>query len=261
MPHVQLIHWNADEAVQLSRLLQAAGYEADSQVPNGPEFVRKLREDLPEAVVIDLSRLPTQGRDFGMMLRHSKSTRYIPLVFVGGDPVKVEKVREQIPDAVYTGWDEIGPALKQAIYHPPSEPVAPKSLFDSYAGRPLAQKLGLKAGMRLGLISAPPDFRQTLGEVPAGVQVDEQAGERCETLLWFVRTRGDLEQGIESLVSRQDFRFLWIAWPKKASGVETDLSQPLVREAGLAAGLVDFKICAIDAVWTGLQFTRRKKPR
>jgi len=256
---VQLVHWNASEIAQRLERLQAAGYEATGQIPNGPDFVRTLRADPPDAVVIDLSRLPSQGRDFGMMLRQAKATRYIPLVFVGGDPLKVEKVKEQIPDAVYTTWDEIHPALEQAIFHPPAAPTAPKTLFDSYIGRPLAQKLGLRPGMRLGLVAPPPDFRKTLGEVPEGVAVEDRAEGECDVLLWFIRTRLDLEQGVGPTSARPDFRFLWIIWPKKASGVETDLTQPLVREAGLAAGLVDFKICSVDATWTGLEFTRRKK--
>ncbi len=256
---VQLIHWNAAESAQRLERLQQAGYLATGNIPDGPNFVRSLREDPPDAVVIDLSRLPSQGRDFGMMLRHSKATRYIPLVFVGGDPAKIEKVKEQIPDAVYTTWDDIRPALEQAIHHPPAEPAAPKSLFDSYIGRPLAQKLGLRPMMRLGLLSAPADFRQLLGDTPEGVTVDDQAGAGCEMLLWFVRTRLDLQQGIASVSARPDFRFLWVIWPKKASGANTDVTQPLVRETGLAAGLVDFKICSVDATWTGLQFSRRKK--
>ena len=256
---IQLIHWNASEIAQRIERLEVAGYEATGQIPNGPDFVRHLREDPPDAVVIDLTRLPSQGRDFGLMLRHAKATRYIPLVFVGGDPLKVAKFQEQIPDAVYTTWEEIGPALERAIFHPPAEPVAPKSLFDSYAGRPLAHKLGLRPGMRIGLLAAPPDFRTTLGETPTGVTLDDRVGDGCEMLLWFVRTRLDLERGIEQMSARSDLRLVWIIWPKKASGVETDLAQPVVREVGLAAGWVDFKICAVDATWTGLEFTRRKK--
>jgi hypothetical protein len=77
-------------------------------------------------------------------------------------------------------------------------------------------------------------------------------------MIWFVRSREALEQGIAEQVARTAHAPLWIAWPKKASKVLTDLSQQIVRETGLAAGLVDYKICSIDKVWSALLFTQRK---
>jgi hypothetical protein len=97
-----------------------------------------------------------------------------------------------------------------------------------------------------------------LGELPENVSVDEGEAHQGELIVWFVRSSQELEQSFEVIVSRQDFRFVWLAWPKKSSGVKTDLTQQLVREIGLRSGLVDFKICAIDQTWSGLCFTRRK---
>ena len=79
-----------------------------------------------------------------------------------------------------------------------------------------------------------------------------------ELILWFMRSLQELERDFTAISQRRDFRFVWIAWPKKTSGVQTDLNQQLVRETGLRSGLVDFKICSIDQTWSGLCFTRRK---
>jgi hypothetical protein len=77
-------------------------------------------------------------------------------------------------------------------------------------------------------------------------------------IIWFTRSRNTLERRIERMAARDDFGSLWIVWPKKASGMGADLSQQDVREIGLATGLDDYKICAIDATWSGLLFTRRR---
>ena len=87
------------------------------------------------------------------------------------------------------------------------------------------------------------------------------AGEKdaCDVVLWFVRSRRELEGGVGRMGERLGDGRLWIIWPKKASGVVTDVTQQLVREAGLAAGLVDYKVCSVDATWSGLLFVRRKE--
>jgi len=258
MSWIKLVHWNATEAVQRLRLLEAAGYSVNSDPLEGLEFLKAWREDPPAAVVIDLSRLPSRGREIGVAIRHSKATRAIPLVFVEGDPQKVNRIRELLPDAVYTDWESISGVLIQAISNPPAEPVAPKSLFDAYAGQTLPKKLGIRPGMAVLLVRAPQDFTQLLGELPENVSVNEGEELPGELILWFMRSRQELERDFKALSQRRDFRFVWIAWPKKASGVQTDLNQQLVRETGLRSGLVDFNICSIDQTWSGLCFTQRK---
>src|SRR3970040_2450082 len=129
---VRLIHWNADEAKQRAKILRAAGYEVIHKIPDGPEFLRDLRAKPPIAVVIDLSRLPSLGRDVGLAVRQSKATRHTPLVFVGGEPEKVARVKSLLPDATFTVWNKIRSALKQAIAHPPANPVRPDSLLAGY---------------------------------------------------------------------------------------------------------------------------------
>jgi hypothetical protein len=258
MKRVRLIHWKAEEAPERAKRLAAAGYEADYELPSGPALLRALREVPPLAVVIDLSRLPSQGRDLALTLRQRKATRHVPLVFVGGDPQKVAQVQELLPDAVYTSWEQIGGVLERAITHPPQEPVAPRSAFAAYAGKPLVDKLGIRAHSVVALVNAPAGFAEILGELPEGAVLQQGTHDRRDLTIWFTRSREELQGEILAMAAWAEKSPLWIAWPKKASRMASDLSQQVVRETGLASGLVDYKICSIDATWSGLLFTQRK---
>jgi len=257
MRRVGLIHWNADEAEQCVSRLRASGYQVvyDSEAPTA---LRLMRDRPPAAVVIDLSRLPAQGRDIGLALRHYKSTRHVPLVFAGGVGETMTRVKRHLPDAVYTPWSRIRSSLKRAIAHPPARPVVPKSLLEGYSGTPLPKKLGIKADSVVTLIGAPKGFEQILGKLPNGVALRRGARGRSDLTVWFTKSRRDLERRVVHLGSVAGSGGLWIAWPKKSSGVATDLSQVVVRKVGMASGLVDYKVCSIDVTWTGLRFARRK---
>jgi hypothetical protein len=254
---IRLIHWNEDEGRERAARLRDAGHEVESGVPRDFTFLRLLRASPPDGVVIDLDRLPSQGRDVALSLRHSKATRHVPIVFAGGEPGKVARVRKSLPDAFYASWRGIAGAVARAIRRPPTDPVVPRSPLDGYSGRPLPAKLGIKPRAVVGLRGAPPGFRDTLGELPEGVRVTSSLRGRCDTILWFVRSRKGLEAETATMAARDDFRRLWIVWPKKASGWEADLGERDVRREGLAAGLVDYKICAVDATWSGLLFAKR----
>jgi DNA-binding response OmpR family regulator len=102
-PRVRLVHWNEPEAAERVARLRAAGFDAAGDLPEPPAFLRRLREERPAAVVIDLGRVPSHGRDLAAAIRAQKATRGIPLVFVGGDPGKVEGVRALLPDATWSG--------------------------------------------------------------------------------------------------------------------------------------------------------------
>jgi len=128
-----------------------------------------------------------------------------------------------------------------------------------YSGTPLPKKLGIKEGSTVVLIGAPRGFETVLGELPAGARVVRRASSGADLTLWFPATRRELEREVRGLgLTATERGGLWIAWPKKASGVVTDLTEARVREAGLGGGLVDFKVCAIDATWSGLRFARRR---
>jgi len=219
---------------------------------------KRLRQDPPEAVVIDLSRLPSQGRDVGVAVRKHKATRHVPLVFVDGETAKVDRVKQTLPDAVYTAWSRIQSALKRAIARPPTEPVVPQSSMEGYAGTPLPKKLGIKVGSVVVLIGAPPEFERTLGELPDDVTLRRHNRGRRDLTIWFTRSPKDLRRRIERMGNAAGDGGLWIVWPKKSSVEATDLTQALVRKIGLDAGLVDYKICAVDETWSGLKFTRRR---
>ena len=179
-------------------------------------------------------------------------------MFVDGDPAKVTRVRELLPDAVYSDWTRIHEALAGAMAHPPLDPVAPASNLAGYSGTPLPRKLGIKAGYAVALVGAPEDFERTLGELPSDVTLRRRAQGRCDLIVWFVGSRRDLDRRVARYGAKAGGGGLWICWPKKASGVVSDVSERVVRETGLAHGLVDYKIASIDHTWSGLRFTRRK---
>ena len=257
MPRVRLVHWNAAEARQRVERLQVAGYEATYDAADGPDLLSQLRGDPPAAVVIDLSRQPSHGRDIALAIRQYKATRRVPLVFVDGDADRVARIRELLPDAMYTVWSQISVALERAIASPLPDPVVPVSRMAGYAGVPLVTKLDIKAGAAVALIDAPPGFEGAMGELPEGVMLTRQLDGHPHLAIWFVRSRQALERQIERMATLADRGGLWIAWPKKASGFDTDLSQGTVCQVALATGLVDYKVCAIDATWSGLRFSRR----
>jgi len=256
MDRIRLIHWNADEAEERATLLVNAGFTVDS-APLTPAELRALREEPPSAIVLDLSRAPSQGRDLALALRKHKATRYVPLVFVDGEPEKVARIQELLPDATYATWDKIESALVHAISNPVADPVVHESAFAAYAGTPLPKKLGIKADSVVTLIGGPVDFEETLGELPSGAVVRRANPDPSGVTLWFVRSRQELEDQIEEMGVYAAGGGLWIVWRKKASGVVSDLSQQVVRKVGLSSGLVDFKICSIDDTWSGLRFSQR----
>jgi len=126
-----------------------------------------------------------------------------------------------------------------------------------YSGTPLVEKLGIKPDMRVVLAGAPPGFRRELVGLPAGVSIGTRASGAPDMIIWFVTSERDLLKRVEKMghLARAG---LWIAWPKKASGMLTDLDGNLVRKAGLQHGLVDYKVCAITDIWSGLKFARRQ---
>lgn len=131
-----------------------------------------------------------------------------------------------------------------------------------YSGTPLPKKLGLKEGSRIALINAPNDFARELGELPPDAQIVPRVTKPIDIALLFVLTERALLRDFDKLAKKLASNgMIWVAWPKKASGVATDLSEQRVRTIGLDRGLVDVKICAIDEVWSGLKFVIRLKDR
>lgn len=131
-----------------------------------------------------------------------------------------------------------------------------------YSETPLAKKLGIKEGFRVALIGAPKGFRSELEGLPGKVEFLTSVETALDLILFFAKTRSELLGNFSRLAARlAPAGMLWIAWPKKASGVRTDLSDGIVRQIGLDAGLVDTKVCAVNEVWSGLKFVIRVKDR
>ena len=259
MATIRLVHWNDGEAQARISTLEASGYEVDYEPLGDQAALRRLRQGQPAAIVIDLSRAPAQGRDMALWLRQQKSTRRVPLVFLDGDPEKVEKIKGLLPDATYETWRRFRSAITTALANPPQNPVVPESVFAGYSGTPLPKKLGIKPGSVVALVNGPPDFEVTLGPLPEGAVLRPSGRGRRDLTICFARSCRELDRRVQSLVKVAEQGNVWIAWPKKASGVETDLTQTYVRKTGLDSGLVDFKICAIDATWSGLCFSLRRQ--
>ena len=254
---IRLVCWKEDRADEFATELKEAGFSVDAGAVDGSTF-QTLGTSPPDAVVIDLGRLPARSRDVGIMLRTRVTTRYVPLIFVDGTEEKIARTQETLPDAVYATRAEMSAAVEGAIADPPAEPVVPSSNVAGYSGTPLPKKLGVKPGSTVALVDAPRGFIATLGELPEGVTVQKAAGADAQVTLWFVQSLDALEDGIERMSGIAGEGRLWICWPKKASGITTDVTQNHIRSTGLATGLVDFKIAAIDTTWSGLCFTRRK---
>lgn len=131
-----------------------------------------------------------------------------------------------------------------------------------YSRRSLIEKLGIKPGIRIAIIEAPRGYRATLGALPEGVSITAALRGALPFIHFFSMQRTSLERRFPALkrALAQDGA-LWVSWPKRASGVATDLTEDVVREVALAGGLVDVKVCAIDAVWSGLKLVRRLQDR
>jgi len=131
-----------------------------------------------------------------------------------------------------------------------------------YSGTPLPKKLGIKPDCRLGLVNAPDDFAQALGELPPGVTPRVMGRCTYDVIVLFAADSKALARALAAARPRLDpAGGLWVAWPKKSSGIRTDVTEAEVRGQGLATGLVDNKVCAIDDTWSGLRFVVRVKDR
>jgi hypothetical protein len=257
MVTVRLLCWNPELAAERARILASRGVYVDASPLKPPGLIGHFRALAPQAVVIDLDRLPSHGREVATALRSSKSTRQIPIVFAGGLPDKVEAIRRELPDAVFTGWDSAPKALKAAIRNAPVNPVTPTPHMQRYSGSPLVKKLGIKPDMRVATLNAPEDFEAKLGDLPDGAEVSPDITRKTGLVIWFVRSRAELDIGI--VMGRMPAQCgLWIVHPKRTSRYKVDFTQNDVRHAGLEEGLVDYKVCAVDQDWSGLKFARKR---
>ncbi len=258
-PRVVLFHWNAAEARERIERLAAGGFDAAWHDPTtGGAGYTALAGRPADAYLIDLARLPSHGRAIAAYLRQRKSTRHTPIVFVGGAPEKAAAARKLLPDAVFATWRGIGGALRRAIASGARAPIVPVSL-SGYSGTPLPKKLGVRPETTLCVLDGPEGFERTLRALPAGATVRTDVRKPAERVLLFVRSSAQLARGFAR--ARKGLAAggsIWIAWPKQGSGLAGGLTADAVRAFGLGRGFVDYKVCAIDATWSGLCFAARK---
>jgi CheY-like chemotaxis protein len=256
MSRVRVVHWKPAEAEPLLEACRAAGHEVEYDPADLPATARMARRTMPEALVIDLSRAPASGRELAFAIRHTKYTRHIPLVFVDGEPEKVEAIRKQLPDALFTSRNRIASAIKTACNQVLTNPATPPTVMERYGTRSVAQKLGIKQDSTVALFDAPRDYASVLGEIPEGVELMEDPEDIQPVTLWFVRDPRDYQAELPRKRALAGRSKLWIMWTK---GATNGLTGNFVREAAIEVGLVDHKICAVDARWSGMLFAPSRK--
>jgi hypothetical protein len=131
-----------------------------------------------------------------------------------------------------------------------------------YSGTPLPQKLGIKPGTILVVIDAPDNYRKLLGTIPSGVNFASRPIRNTRFVHLFVKERRALGTHLQSLRQKiaQD-AVVWVSWPKKSSGVATDITEDVIRAVALPLGFVDIKVCAVDETWSGLKLMIRRENR
>jgi hypothetical protein len=256
---VRLVCWNEELAAERARMLKKAGLDVDPSPFDPAGMITRLRENPPALMLIDLDRLPSHGRAVAIMVRTSKSMRGLPIVFAGGAEEKVALARAEVPDAVFTDWAKAAAAVKRAIKNPPDVFAKPVPHMERYTGSRLAKKLDLKAGTKAALIGAEDGFIELLGDLPEGVELQTRIGAQTKLVIWFIRASHEIAAAFELACARMpEGCSVWIIYPKKAGKYRVDFNQNDIRLTGLEAGVVDYKICAVDADWSGMKFARRR---
>lgn len=258
MSKILFVHWNEGEAVEYAKAMEALGNEV-ATLHEGGKAISKLKAFGPEAIVISLERLPSHGRAVAAVVRNRKSTRQVPLIFAGGAAEKVAALRAELPDAEYTSWARLAAAIKRALKRVVENPVTP-SVDICNPSATVARKLGIQSGVAAVTMNAPDSFERALGGVPDGASIEADGRGPADLVILFCESEAELTRDFRRAVGRLVPKGkLWIAWPKKAGKVRTDLDFNIVRAFGLAHEWVDYKICSIDARWSASAFARRRK--
>ncbi len=259
MSRVRLLHWKAAEAAAHLDSLRAAGYEVEYEEQFRPGLMKLWRESPPDAFVIDLSRLPSHGREIAIALRQSPATRAVPIVFCDGADEKIDRIRRDLPDAAYCSLSKLPSSLRKAIANPPVKPVKPVQMMDRYASRTAAQKLGIKESSTVAVIDPPRDFMKVLGELPHGVEFAEEGDNKASVTLCFVHDAGLLRSVLSRVRALASTSKLWILWRKGSA--KGGVTERLVREQAIDLGLVDYKICSVNETWSALLFAAKRTER
>jgi hypothetical protein len=258
MRTVKLLSWHEDISAKAASLKQR-GLKIDAaQLIKTSGLIGELAHLNPAVLVLDLDKLPSNSREVAEALRSSKSAHHIPILFAGGQPEKTERLRSENPNACYATWAEAPRALANLLKQPPSTPAAaPPRNFSS---TPLLKKLGINANMEVALIAAPDAFEELLSDLPENTVFTSRIRPTTSLALCFIRSLADLAASLDLLALRLPKQTsVWIIHPKRTGKHHVDFNQNHVRDESLAAGLVDYKVCSIDNVWSALKFSWRKR--
>jgi hypothetical protein len=260
MTTVKLISWHPDLPTKAAAL-KARGRTIDSApLIKTSSVVGELASLNPSVLVLDLDKLPSHCREIAVALRTSKSARHIPILFAGGEPEKITRIRTELPDAHYTSWPEAPHALTDLLKHPSTKPYI--SLHDKPSTTPLPQKLGIKPDAQIALLAAPDNFEDLLGDLPETTTFTTRLTPDTHLALSFIRSLPDLAATLDLLTLRLPKQAsAWIIYPKRTSRHRPDFNENHVRNAALAINLVDYKACSIDSDWSALKFAWRKSPQ
>ncbi len=253
---VKLIHWNQAEAKELAGLLNQKKYKINYS-PFNPGEIKEIKNNSPSLFIIDLSRLPSQGRDLGIFLRKNKTTRDTPIIFADGDPEKINKIKAILPDAFYSSWNNIEASINNSLNQKKEKLIIPNSVFAGYQGTPLIKKLGIKPHLKIAVINAPDNIVKILGDLPEGIVFQKRINQP-DLIIWFVTSIKEFGEKIKQIKTKVGKDGLWVVYPKKGSKFNSDLSQIIIRNTGLSIGLVDYKVCSVSNTWSGLKFAVRK---
>jgi hypothetical protein len=255
MKTIKLLSWHDDVAKKAASLKHPGLHIDASPLIKTSGVVGELSHLNPAALVLDLDKRPSHLREIAFALRSSKSAHHIPILFAGGLHEKMERIRSENPDAVYATWPDAPKALAALLQHPPPIPdIVPPRDFST---TPLPKKLGIGPNMQVALIAAPNGFEELLGDLP---ETTTRITPKTNLALCFIRSLEDLAATLDLLSLRLPKQAsVWIVHPKRTPKHHVDFNQNRVRDSALAAGLVDYKVCSIDADWSALKFAHRKR--
>jgi CheY-like chemotaxis protein len=259
---VRIICWNDELAKQYAEELSGMGYRVEASSLRGSGGVITHFKSLsPAAIVIDLDRLPSHGREVAIVLRASKTTRHIPIVFAGGAEEKVARIRAELPDAVFASRKKLAAALKRAIASPPIDPVHLTPHMQRWGDASLPRKLGIATGMQVALLCREEDgLQEIIGELPENASLTPRITAETRLILYAVHSLQELDTVIDrAVVQLPKGASFWIVHPKAAGRQRIDFNQNDVRGLALSRGFVDYKVCSVDTQWSALKFTRKKQ--
>src|SRR5581483_10054769 len=207
----------------------------------------------------DLSRLPSHGREIAIPLRNSRRTANVPLIFCEGAKEKVTAVQRTLPDAAYCTLRNLRSTLQSALRNPPRDPVKPVAMMDRYGLRTVAQKLGIRESSAVRVIDPPRDVSEILSPLPNGVELLEDASsQNVSVTLCFVPDAPSLFETLSRVrIFARDSK-LWVLWRKGGQTARGDLTETLLRTNALDLGLVDYKICSVNQVWSAMAFALKR---